>query len=341
MFPFLRIHFTFALVLLFLLTACTDYSQNFEDDFGYAKSGKGVEFSGSTLKDLRDDHVYNVAKVNDIYWMMQDLAYEYYNTEKYGKTFCPDGNSKICNSTGWLYPGEHLNNVCPEGWRLPTYQEWNEFYNSSVFSSQKGTILYNGKLGGDGELDFKGEYAYYWVNNDFSNESFVSSGGGYKACALISKNGDIEGATCHQQWKISVRCVKDVSGSDNGNENDQSADYHYLLDKYDCSVKDGVKVLYPEGGESFKVGETIPVIYGSDIRGPGYRFVFKMSEDDEGIDLLDESAGEENPNGQSCYVQEVTLSADLIDGRPYGFIRMISYEESRRGANSGAFKIGK
>ena len=273
--------------------------------------------------------------------MMQDLAYEYYNSEQYGKTYCPESDSKTCNSTGWLYPGEHLDNVCPDGWRLPSYQEWYEFYNSSAFRSQKETILYNGKLGGDGVLDFKGENAYYWLTNDYDYGSLSYYGGGYKACALISRDGYIEGNSCHQQWKISVRCVKDVSGSDNVNENDQSADYHYLLDKYDCSVKDGVKVLYPEGGESFKVGETIPVIYGSDIRGPGYRFVFKMSEDDEGIDLLDESAGEENPNGQSCYVQEVTLSADLIDGRPYGFIRMISYEESRRGANSGAFKIGK
>ena len=56
---------TFFAVAL-LLTACTDYSQNFQNDFGYAKSGKGVEFSGSTLTDLRDDHVDNVAKVNDI-----------------------------------------------------------------------------------------------------------------------------------------------------------------------------------------------------------------------------------------------------------------------------------
>ncbi len=338
-FPFLRIHFTFALVLLFLLTACTDYSQNFEDDFGYAKSGKGVEFSGSTLKDLRDDNVYRVAKVNNIYWMMQDLAYEYYNSEQYGKTYCPESDSKTCNSTGWLYPGEHLDNVCPDGWRLPSYQEWYEFYNSSVFRSQKETILYNGKLGGDGVLDFKGENAYYWLTNDFGNDSFVFSGGGYKACALISKNGDIEGATCHQQWKVSVRCVKDVSGSNNGNENDQSADYQYLLDKYDCSVKGGVKVLYPQGVGSFNVGETIPVIYGSDVQGSGYRFVFKMSEEDIGIDLLDGTAGPQNPDGQSCYVQEVTLSADLVVTRPYGFISVIPYEDSKKAANSDAFKI--
>jgi len=325
---------TFFAVAL-LLTACTDYSQNFENDFGYAKSGKGVEFSGSTLKDLRDDHVYNVAKVNDIYWMMQDLAYEYYNTEKYGKTFCPDGNSKICNSTGWLYPGEHLDNVCPEGWRLPTYQEWNEFYNSSVFSSQKGTILYNGKLGGDGELDFKGEYAYYWVNNDFSNESFVSSGGGYKACALISKNGDIEGATCHQQWKVSVRCVTETDSDAQTPSVSSSPDEHY-----DCTVEDGVKVVYPAGGESFKIGEEITVVYGTVIDDGGFQFVFKHSEDDEGRNFFDEFKGiNARADGKTCYEQKVKLTSDIIEGGDSGFIRIIPFNHADKAANSGYFKI--
>ena len=339
-FPFLRIHFTFALVLLFLLTACTDYSQNFEDDFGYAKSGKGVEFSGSTMKDLRDDNVYRVAKVNNIYWMMQDLAYEYYNSEQYGKTYCPESDSKTCNSTGWLYPGEHLDNVCPDGWRLPSYQEWYEFYNSSAFRSQKETILYNGKLGGDGVLDFKGENAYYWLTNDYDYGSLSYYGGGYKACALISKNGDIEGATCHQQWKISVRCVKDVSGSDNGNENNQSDDEHYLLDHFDCSVTDGVKVVYPAGGESFKIGDEITVIYGSSVDCSGYRFVFKVDEEDIGMDLFDQSMGHTGMgDGKTCYEQKVKLSKDVVGKTSKGIIRVIPYENSKKGANSGVFKI--
>lgn len=322
----------------FLLTACTDYSQNFENDFGYAKSGKGVEFSGSSLTDLRDNHVYSVAKVNNIYWIMQDLAYEYYNTEKYGKTFCPEGNSKICNSTGWLYPGEHLDNVCPEGWRLPSYQEWYEFYNSSVFSSQKGAILYNGKLGGDGELDFKGEYAYYWVVNDFGSGSFVSSGGGYKPCALISKNGDLESATCHQQWKISVRCVADAE-SVTPTSSESSSD---KLTKYDCSVDDGVKVVYPAGGETFKIGEEITVVYGTVIDDGGFRFVFKRSEDDEGRDFFDETKGiNARADGKTCYEQKVKLSEDVVEAPSAGFIRIIPYNHAAKGANSGVFKVSR
>ena len=179
----------------------------------------------------------------------------------------------------------------------------------------------------------------YFLEAGIKHGSLSYYGGGYKACALISRDGYIEGNSCHQQWKISVRCVKDASGSDNGNENDQSDDGRNLSNLFDCSVKGGVKVLYPQGVGSFNVGETIPVVYGSDVQGSGYRFVFKTSEDDEGIDLLDYVAGPENPDGQSCYVQEVSISADIVVTRPYGFISVIPYEDSKKAANSDAFKI--
>ena len=59
--------------------------------------------------------------------------------------------------------------------------------------------------------------------------------------------------------------------------------------KYDCSVKGGVKVVYPAGGESFKIGEEITVVYGTDVDGSGYRFVFKVDEEDMGMDFFEES----------------------------------------------------
>lgn len=110
-------------------------------------------------------------------------------------------------------------------------------------------------------------------------------------------------------------------------------------EQYDCSVTDGVKVVYPAGGETFKVGQTIRVVYGSDVQGSGYRFVFKKSEDDMGVDLLEESAGPEGPDGKTCYVQEVVLSADLVEETLTGIIRVVPYEYAKKGANSGEFFV--
>ena len=107
----------------------------------------------------------------------------------------------------------------------------------------------------------------------------------------------------------------------------------------DCSVSDGVKVVYPAGGETFKIGEKITVVYGSSVQGSGYRFVFKKSADDIGKDLLEESAGPETPDGKTCYEQEVVLDKDIVKATSTAIIRVIPYENTKKGANSGTFKV--
>ena len=110
--------------------------------------------------------------------------------------------------------------------------------------------------------------------------------------------------------------------------------------KYDCSVKGGVKVVYPAGGESFKIGEEITVVYGTDVDGSGYRFVFKVDEEDIGMDLFEGSMGLEGKgDGKTCYEQKVKLSKDIVEKTSKGIIRVIPYEDTKKGANSGLFIV--
>ena len=110
--------------------------------------------------------------------------------------------------------------------------------------------------------------------------------------------------------------------------------------KYDCSVKGGVKVVYPAGGESFKIGEEITVVYGKDVDGSGYRFVFKVDEEDIGMDLFEGSMGLEGKgDGKTCYEQKVKLSKDIVEKTSKGIIRVIPYEDTKKGANSGLFIV--
>jgi hypothetical protein len=109
---------------------------------------------------------------------------------------------------------------------------------------------------------------------------------------------------------------------------------------YDCTVKNGVKVVYPAGGEEFKIGDEITVIYGSSVDGSGYRFVFKVDEEDIGMDLFDESMGLDGKgDGKTCYEQKVKLSKDVVEKTTKGIIRVIPYEDSKKGANSGTFTV--
>ena len=109
---------------------------------------------------------------------------------------------------------------------------------------------------------------------------------------------------------------------------------------FDCSVTDGVKVVSPQDGDSYKIGSTIKVIYGTDVEGSGYRFVFKKSEDDKGKDLFKESMGVSGKgDGKTCYEQEVVLSSDIVTETETAIIRVIPYEKTPKAANSGTFKV--
>lgn len=126
------------------------------------------------------------------------------------------------------------------------------------------------------------------------------------------------------------------SSSSSSDDSDQTN-----VTSYDCSVKDGVKVLAPEGGESFKMGDTITVVYGSDVQGSGYSFKFKTSEEDAGMDMLVESAGPETPDGKTCYEQKVVLTEDVAGPTETAIIRVVPYEKTAKAGNSGTFKVTK
>ena len=109
---------------------------------------------------------------------------------------------------------------------------------------------------------------------------------------------------------------------------------------YDCTVSDGVKVVYPTVSEQFKVGQTIDVIFGTTV-DEGYRFVFKKNTSDEGNDLFDDSVDLTAPaDGKTCHTVKVTLSADHgVEPTMTGFIRVIPYQHQNKGNNSELFIV--
>ena len=111
---------------------------------------------------------------------------------------------------------------------------------------------------------------------------------------------------------------------------------------YDCSVSDGVKVVYPAGGEKFKVGQTIDVVFGTSV-DDSYRIVFRKNTSDAGVDLLDESFDLNGPaDGKTCYSVKVKLDAEYgVDATSNGIIRVIPYNKSNKGASSKEFVVEK
>lgn len=91
------------------------------------------EANSGTFTDKRDSHEYNWVKIGEQIWMAENLAYipyvcapdsqcgiwvyDYYGEGSYGINY---------QIYGCLYDWETAMEVCPEGWHLPSDEEWME-----------------------------------------------------------------------------------------------------------------------------------------------------------------------------------------------------------------------
>ena len=128
------------------------------------------------FKDNRDGHQYKYIKIGEQYWMAENLSYKsakgssIYNH----KISAPD---TIQNNEyyGRLYTFEAAQEACPNGWHLPTDDEWNQ-----LIEFLGGKNIAGGKMKSLGTQQDK---TGLWnaPNKDATNESgFSAVPGGYK-----------------------------------------------------------------------------------------------------------------------------------------------------------------
>lgn len=112
-----------------------------------------------SMTDSRDGQTYRTAQIGDKTWIVENLNYK--------SGFCYDDNSYNCERFGRLYTWKTAQTACPEGWRLPTDDEWGELINSQKgWQNIKKTgiqLPMAGDRRADGVYHYIGESAFYWT----------------------------------------------------------------------------------------------------------------------------------------------------------------------------------
>ncbi|MBO9698560.1 MAG: hypothetical protein J7604_00040 [Sporocytophaga sp.] len=80
------------------------------------KDNKPQQSSESTFKDPRDQKIYKLVTIFGQTWFAENLNYE-----MDGSSSCADDS---CDKYGRLYTGPDAKMACPEGYHLPTDEEW-------------------------------------------------------------------------------------------------------------------------------------------------------------------------------------------------------------------------
>ena len=156
----MRIPFLTSLViasLSFLLTACSE-----------------------SFTDSRDGRSYNVVKIGDLTWMVENLNYE---TET---SACPDGDSRNCKRLGRLYSWAEAKTVCPEGWRLPTSADFAQILAQSLDGNP-------GAVSNEAGAKLKSRDGWFKKGNGSDDFGFNALPAGYRDAVLKTDDGTVTG----------------------------------------------------------------------------------------------------------------------------------------------------
>ena len=181
-----------------------------------------------TLTDSRDGKTYKTVKIGSLTWMAENLNYDNSATAtgSIDSSFCYDGIPANCTKYGRLYQEYAATAVCPEGWRLPTADDWCDLVNTakSEFGDNNGSLRTVGQwentIFGDnvtatnasgfsalpagyraktGECDGEGTKAYFWGEDNMNHYAWI-----------LSNQYDMEKESMQRGYfAYAVRCVKD------------------------------------------------------------------------------------------------------------------------------------
>jgi formylglycine-generating enzyme required for sulfatase activity len=154
--------------------------------------------SKGTFTDPRDGRQYRTVVIGRQEWLAENLAYDCEGSKVYGNDL------ENLPKYGRLYDWEAANKAAPEGWRLPSKEEWEAAFEGLTFKEQIEllNLLPGGEGYSGGNFDYAGLHGYWWSATEFISDSAYDRGMDfYHEFAFWLIND--------KYFLFSVRCLRD------------------------------------------------------------------------------------------------------------------------------------
>jgi len=173
------------LICMITLTACADDDNSFNssDTPTYAKRCKTENedlCEYGVLTDFRDGQSYKTVKIGTQWWMAENLNFESVNS------YCLDDDVVKCAKYGRIYIWSAALSACPEGWHLPTIDEFNILDKATRYSidaltsnsiscgrrvkcsdSYGFSVIPAGYISYNGDFGLSYEFTSFWSSSDY------------------------------------------------------------------------------------------------------------------------------------------------------------------------------
>lgn len=203
-----------------------------DEDYSAYLMKNGVKFNYGSLVDERDGEIYCTVKIGSQTWMAENLRYVSVGgvADDDSGSFAYGEVEKNIGKFGRLYTWEAAMQVAPEGWRIPTDEDWDELcrYLSGAGDMLAGTMLKTadfweeryGVASGSDSVGFAavpsgGRYsmgyfydlnthAYFWTSSSMNHEYA-------KYRSISCRSGKIGSDYTYKTDAFAIRCVKNAT----------------------------------------------------------------------------------------------------------------------------------
>jgi uncharacterized protein (TIGR02145 family) len=195
----------------------------------YIFGGSGLpSLKNSSIPKDAEGYVYETVEIGNQVWFAENLNTAVHSE---GESWCYEEKDENCEIYGRLYDWKAASVACPEGWTLPSDEDWQELeeYIDSedmLGAKLKSTNLWTGVDGDEIEEGFEGLDEYdislapggHYVDGYFYDiaiggfwwTSSQEDGGPVWSRTLLHNSNDITRSIFGPEHAFSVRCLKEA-----------------------------------------------------------------------------------------------------------------------------------